>query len=86
MHNTRPELLDDDVGTCDQRVQLGALFRILQVEGDAFLAAIEHCEIDAVGAPTRDITAHFLTAARALDLDDFRAGFSQEQCRHRPRQ
>ena len=27
--NTRPELLDDDVGTCDQGVQLGALFRIL---------------------------------------------------------
>ena len=57
-----------------------------QVQGDAFLAAIEHREIDAVGAPTRDITAHLLAAAGALDLDDFRASFSQKQCRHRPRQ
>jgi hypothetical protein len=63
-----------------------ALVWIFQVQRDAFLAAIEHREIDAVGAPTRDITAHLLAAARTFDLDDFRAGFSQEQCRHRPGQ
>ena len=85
-HDARPELLDDDVGTLDQRAQPRARRLVLQIERHAFLAAVEHGEIGAVGAPFRAVGPHLLAAAGALDLYHFRAGLGEDQSRHRPRQ
>src|SRR4051812_11956433 len=78
VHHTRPELLDHDVAGRGKIAHAVARSLLLQVGGDALLAAIEHRERGADLAPLRRIAAH-LFAAGTLDFDDFGAGFGEQQ-------
>ncbi len=82
-HHARPELFDHHVGLFEQRHDLGLVGRVLEVEREGLLAAVEHREVDAVGAPARLVDPHLLALTRPLDLDHFRAGLGEEQARHR---
>ena len=84
-HDAGAELLDQDVGARQQGIEPGAVGRVLQIERQALLAAIEQRETDAVLAPMRGIVAHVL-AAGTFDLEHLGAGLGQQQGRHRPRQ
>ena len=50
---------------------------ILQVNGDALLAAIKHGKVHAVRTELRHIRAHLVTAAGPFDLDYFRASLGK---------
>src|SRR5690349_6586646 len=59
IHDARPELLDHNVAASGEIAHALARSLVLQVDGDAFLAAIEHREGRADAAPWRRIAAHF---------------------------
>jgi len=63
---------------------LDGLWR-LEIEHQAFLAAVELREHRALAVEARLVVPHIL-AARPLDLDHLGAGLGQEQRRQRPRQ
>ena len=84
-HDARAELLDQHVGAFDQRLKLGAIRFALEVEHQAFLAAVEQREHRALAVETRLVMAQVL-AARPLDLDHLGAGLGQQQGGERPRQ
>ena len=58
---------------------------VLEIEHQAFLAAVEQREHRALAVEARLVVAHVL-AARPLDLDHLGAGLRQQQGRQRPRQ
>jgi hypothetical protein len=59
-------LLDEHIGTSEQRLETTPVLPALEIEAETLLAAIEQREIHAVAAPPRPIGAHLL-AGRALD-------------------
>src|SRR5260221_563531 len=63
-----PEVLDHDVGVLDQPVQDLERLRLLEIEGDAPLVAVQVLEIGAVPR-----AAEPAIALGRFDLDDFRA-------------
>ena len=84
-HHAGAELLDQHIGALDQWHQPVAVGAVLEVQHQAFLAAVEHGEHRGLAVEARLVAAHVL-AARPLDLDHLRAGLGQHQCRERPRQ
>ena len=87
VHHAGPELLQHDVGALgEQRQHAIARGRVLEVGGDALLAAVEQREVDALLPPARLVAAHLLALARPLDLEHLGAGLGQQQRGQRPRQ
>ena len=63
-----PEVLDHDVGLLDQPQERGAARRVLQVERDAALVAVQVLEVGALARAARSLAAALVR--RHLDLDD----------------
>ena len=84
-HHARTELLQNHVGRVDQLQHLLARGRILEIELDAGLAAIEHGVERACRPCLGRKEAHVL-ATRPLDLDDLRSRLGQHQAGQRPGQ
>src|SRR5262249_24261340 len=85
LHDARPELLDDDIRAFHQGMQPDPLSGVFQVNGDAAFPTIEQREARAVAPPFGRTAAHLLATWR-LNLDNLRAGLSQQQRRQRPRE
>ena len=85
-HHAGAELLNDDSGTLEEGHQPFLGRRVLQVDRDAFLAAVEHGEIHPLLAAGGQIAAHVVARAGAFDLDDLRPRIGQKQRGHRSRQ
>src|SRR5262249_41598368 len=85
-HHAWAELLDQHVRARDQRIEPRPFDRILEVERDALLAAIEPREACALAAPFRPMRAHLLAAPGRLDLHHLGAGFGEQKRGQRPRQ
>ena len=71
LHRAAPEVLDQHVGVAHQAQQDLAALRLLEVERDAALVAVQHQERrrDAVDARLA-IAARVVAAGQLLDLDD----------------
>ena len=68
---SRPEVLDEHVALRDEPIENGAPVRRLEVQGDAFLVAVDAEKIRALAADERRApAARVVAAARLLDLDD----------------
>ena len=69
-----PEVLHQDVGALEQGVEHPAAVRVLQVEGDALLVAVDAQEVRALARlERRPPRAGVVPLARLLHLDDARA-------------
>src|SRR6185312_11622234 len=73
-HHAGTELLNQDVGAHEQRLELFAVGLALEIDRKHALAAVEHGEGRALAVEHRWKAPHVL-AARALDLDHLGAGF-----------
>jgi len=78
LHHAGPELLDEDVGPREQRLEAAPAGGALEIDDDTLLGAVQGrigCRADPEG---RRELAH-LVAAGLLDLDDFRPGLGEHQ-------
>ena len=73
----RPLVVDEHVGTIEQRVECRAVALGLEVEHDAPLAAIQPHEVGAEAVDGRVVGAREITRAGSFDLDDVRAKVGQ---------
>ena len=69
----RREVLQQHVGTADQPIQHRSGGRLLHIEGDAALAAIEPHEMAALAMDETIVVAGEIADARPFDLDDIAA-------------
>src|SRR5690606_24268386 len=81
----RTELLHQDICALQERVEPLSFGRVLQIQLDALLAAVEHGEIDALVTPARLVATHLVAPPGAFDLDDLGACLGQYQCGQRTR-
>ena len=83
----RPEILDHHVALRDQPVENRAPFRILEVEGDAFLVPVDAEKVRAFAADERRAPAAGVVALpRLFDLDDAGAHVRENHRAVRPRE
>ena len=87
----RPEVLDEHVRVLDQRVELGEIGLVLDVERDRPLVAVERGEVAgehviraARALVQRRPAAHAVAAVGALDLDDVGAEIGEHHSGERP--
>src|SRR5918998_2551272 len=86
LHDPGPELLHQDVGTLDERLQNLPCLGRLEVELEALLAAVQEGEVDAVGAELGRVRAHLVAPLGSFDLGDVGTGLGKYQGRQRSRQ
>ena len=79
----RPEVLTEDIGACDQLAQNFSTLRGLEIEGDAFHAAVVGLEERARMAWQHRHDTRAVAALRRLDLDDLGAEISHQHVGHR---
>jgi hypothetical protein len=79
VHDAGPELLDQNLGLGDERQEPRDLLRVLEVERQAALAAVEQREAQALAVQPGRVAAHAVALAGALDLDHLGAGLGQQQ-------
>ena len=82
----RLEVLDEHVGAPRELVRRGQVAGIAQVERDRALVAVDAEVIGRDAVPDRRLPGAGVVAARALDLDHFRAHVGQQHRRVRPGQ
>src|ERR687893_371065 len=86
LHDPGPELFHQDVSTLDERPQNLPHLGRLEVELEAFLAAIQEGEVDAICAKFGSVRAHLVAPLGSFDLDDMGTGLGKYQGRQRSRQ
>jgi hypothetical protein len=79
LHGAGAEVLHDDVGLLEQLLEDLALLVVLEVERDAFLAAIDRREIGRLAVDERPVGAGVVAALGRLDLDHPRAHLGHQQ-------
>ena len=79
LHRAGPEVLDHDVGLLEQLLEDLAVGVVLEVERDAFLAAIDRGEVGRLAVDERPIGAGVVAALGRLDLDHPRAHLGHQQ-------
>jgi hypothetical protein len=83
----RPEVFDKHVRSRDQSLEDVTPLRRLEVDGNAFLVAVDAEEIGALLAEKRrPPVARVIAFARMLNLDDARAKIGEHHRAVRPRQ
>jgi hypothetical protein len=84
---TRPEVLDEHVGLCDQPIEHRAALGVFEVEGDAFFVAIDAQEICALAfEKRRSPRTRVVAFARLFNFDDARAHVREQHRAVRSRQ
>ena len=84
IHHAGAEIIDDDVGTGDQRAHGGHVLRILEVERGAALVAIQAAEHRVVVTGDRlERRAREIARALAFDLDHVGAVVAEHLRAHR---
>ena len=82
-----PEVLDEDIGARDERVEHAASLGALEVERHALLVPVDAQEVSALAVDERrSPRARVVAAARMLDLDDPRAHVGEQHRAVRARQ
>ena len=79
LHRAGPEVLDDDVGLFEQLLEDLALLVVLEVERDAFLAAVDRGEVGRLALDERAVGARVVAALGRLDLDHPRAHLRHQE-------
>src|SRR5262249_16200679 len=89
LHNPGPKILDEHIGTGDELLHLGQVFRIFQVSREALFVAVDGVKQRAVAVQFKvcDIKLSAdVAGAGALNLDDPGAEVGQAHRRARPGQ
>ena len=79
LHRAGPEVLDDHVGLFEQLLEDLALLVVLEVERDAFLAAVDRGEVGRLALDERPVGARVVAALGRFDLDHPRAHLGHQQ-------
>src|SRR5262249_31701457 len=87
LDRARREIVDEDVGAIDEPLARAPVARLLEVEDDASLSAIQPREVGGHPVQRAIVRARGIAAIRPLDLDDVGAEVRElpraERSRHR---
>ena len=83
VHDARPEILDENVGGAHEIEKDRLSLRLLQIERDALLVAVEHHEDDALVRHVGIAAAGLRLLAGTFDLDDLRPHVAEHHAAER---